>query len=785
MKSKAEPGFVHNKSTSFRKAPTLPYPANIPFFLNHQINSMIRIVYAIFICCCSFIAQSQQLPSLNGVTLGPGVEQYQQKLKDSTTLILTFETKESAIAARKLLSQQGVAFEGPVFNELPIQGVRATGGDVEWLSRLQGTLGIWENRKLHGELHQAVIASRVKDTWEDAAFTALNRGLPVSGRGVGVLVNDSGYDGDATDIEAKDTMGYSRRIVQNVKSASLGSWVENAGADNTADIRDTDQGGGHGSHCMGIVGGDGRFSNGKYTGVAPQSTLIGYGSGAGLNILDVAGGFEYAIRHAKDYNIRVMSNSFGTTSDTTFTSFNPSNPTSIATKILSDMGVVVVFSAGNEGTAGDGKITGNYKTAPWVVCVGNGLKTGSLASGSSRGRPKDGNPNNNEAMQATVNVGGKSYLWENRPTLTAPGTDITAVRATAGPVSYVSTSTGELTPAEIPYYTILSGTSMACPHVAGVIALMMEANPNLEWRAVKAILQRTTVPMTEKKFRAGAGYVNAHAAVAAAFYGLCDVPAGSSYDAKYGLPTNGNFGFDTDPWKTCPLKPEVDSRIALSMPSLTGVQSECSANVPLTDATGAADVNGGTVPPNPPAYFDIKQVSVTNENSTSFDITLEVAGQLALSPPGGPPSTSQHFYDVHFVLDKISPEGVLPEPQVSYIVSAYDSLTIKKYKLTVRSTDGTTRPNTNVFHNENITGTWNTANNTITWTVPKSSLNVSKLPATTSAAGERNSRAAKAGDRLKSWEAYVYERAAIITPDGPGVYSDKATGQCFKTLAVE
>jgi len=743
---------------------------------------MSRILYAFLACCFVTQIQAQNLPKLNGVTLGPGVERYKEKAKDTSVFILTYHTTEAAATARKQLQQKGLPFEGPKFKELPMQGVKATGADVEWLAQLPGAYGIWQNRKINGDLHQAIIASRVKNVREDAAFTSLNGGLPITGRGVGVLVNDSGFDGDSTDIEARDVPGRNRRVVQNVKSAGVISWLEDFGSDNGANY-DTDQGGGHGSHCMGIVGGDGHFSNEKFTGVAPGTYLIGYGSGAALSILDVQGGFEYAVRHAKDYNIRVTSNSFGSTSDTTFTSLDLSDPTNIATKFLADRGIMVVFSAGNSGPNA-GTITGNWKTAPWVIAVGNGLKTGPLASSSSRGRPQGGDVNTQEAMQASINVNGKNYLWENRPTVTAPGTDIISVRATTGPIGYlgISDEVSELTASELPYYAIMTGTSMACPHIAGVTALMLEANPNLEWRAIKAILQRTAVPMQEKKWQAGAGYVNAHAAVAAAFFGLCDAPAGSNYEQKYGLPTDGNFGFATDPWKTCPLNQEVIVRMSTTMPSLTGAEPLCSSDITLTDATGAADVNGGTVPPNPPPFFDIKEVQVTTETATTFDITLKVQGNLVASPPGGPSPTAQHYYDVHFVLDKINPEGTPPAPQVAYIVSSWDLAGVKNFRLTVRTADGTTRPNTNVLHYEVITGSWNTNSNTIKWTVPKASLNVSKIPASTSTAGERLGRGAKAGDRLKSWESYIYDRAAVATPDGPGVYNDKANGQCFKVL---
>jgi hypothetical protein len=39
------------------------------------------------------------------------------------------------------------------------------------------------------------------------------------------------------------------------------------------------------------------------------------------------------------------------------------------------------------------------------------------------------------------------------------------------------------------------------------------------------------------------------------------------------------------------------------------------------------------------------------------------------------------------------------------------------------------------------------------------------------------------GDRLKDWRAFTYERVGTATPDGAGVYNDRAEGQCVKTLA--
>ena len=67
---------------------------------------------------------------------------------------------------------------------------------------------------------------------------------------------------------------------------------------------------------------------------------------------------------------------------------------------------------------------------------------------------------------------------------------------------------------ELPYYTTGSGTSFSAPHVAGVIALMLEANPQLTPAQVRDILQRTATPLSGYYIHeVGAGMLNSHAAV--------------------------------------------------------------------------------------------------------------------------------------------------------------------------------------------------------------------------------------------------------------------------------
>jgi serine protease AprX len=72
----------------------------------------------------------------------------------------------------------------------------------------------------------------------------------------------------------------------------------------------------------------------------------------------------------------------------------------------------------------------------------------------------------------------------------------------------------EIPTAYLPYYTQISGTSMACPHVAGVVALMLDADSTLTPDDVKRIIRETATRMpVYGEFEVGAGYINAFAAV--------------------------------------------------------------------------------------------------------------------------------------------------------------------------------------------------------------------------------------------------------------------------------
>lgn len=419
----------------------------------------------------------------------------------SLEVIVSFHSNEGP-AEKELNILEGIGItKGITFKKLPMAGIVATLEQVEKLATFPEVRSIFLNSELTYDNYDATHLTGAKKVATNKDWTKKNLGIPVSGKGVTVLVNDSGIDGLHKDLE------FGTKVIQNVAGATnLNSIVSGLiPITYTENVPNTDYVVGHGTHVAGTVGGNGAMSSGKHEGVAPGVNLIGYGSGAGLFILDTLSGFDYALAHQEKYGINVVTNSWGNTGDVG-NDFNPNDPTNIATKLCYDNGIVVVFSAGNSGP-NESTITGNFKKAPWVITVAAGDDAGKLTSFSSRGVKGKG---------GKVTVDGREFTWEDRPTVTAPGHKIISVRATADGLSALGVV--ERSPAELAYYTAFSGTSMAAPHVAGVIALLLDANPNLTPDQVKEIIQATATPMPGyESWEVGAGYVNAYAAVDHAF----------------------------------------------------------------------------------------------------------------------------------------------------------------------------------------------------------------------------------------------------------------------------
>jgi serine protease AprX len=373
---------------------------------------------------------------------------------------------------------------GTRYRALPMITLTATRRQLIAVSHLPAVRSIYGNRTLQPTRDANISLNNVAPIVGDVDLSSGNSGLALSGRGVTVAVLDTGLDATHGD--------FGNRVVQNVKLADAQSlsagFLPPVNAENLAN---TDQAYGHGTFVAGIVAGSGLRSGGKYEGIAPGAQIVGLSAGD-LNLSYVLAGFDYLLDRGAALNVRVVNCSFSAN-----TVFDLNDPVNIATKLLTEANVNVVFSAGNTGS---GPHTLNpYAVAPWVVSVGATDEKGRLADFSSRG-----------------DFGSSLF----QPTLVAPGVSLVSLRTSTSPslAGVVGLTAGDdlkrLTASEIPYYTTGSGTSFSAPQVAGAIALMIEANPALTPRDVRGILQRTATPLPGfYAHEAGAGMLNAYGAV--------------------------------------------------------------------------------------------------------------------------------------------------------------------------------------------------------------------------------------------------------------------------------
>lgn len=211
---------------------------------------------------------------------------------------------------------------------------------------------------------------------------------------------------------------------------------------------------GHGTHVSGIIAGTGE-GNSSYRGVAPGAALIGLkvlnasGSGSTSNIIAAV---DWCITNRTTYNIRVINMSLGSSG-----SSDGTDTLSQTVNKAYNNGIVPVVAAGNSGPK---KYTiGSPGAAANAITVGSmadpGEKGFFISSFSSRGPTADG---------------------RIKPDLVAPGHNITSCGKSS------STS-----------YVTMSGTSMATPFTAGIVALMIDANPSISPSSVKSILKSKTI----------------------------------------------------------------------------------------------------------------------------------------------------------------------------------------------------------------------------------------------------------------------------------------------------
>ena len=355
--------------------------------------------------------------------------------------------------------------------------------------------------------NQATRGEEARSTLTGADGTALD------GTGVSVAVIDSGVDPAHPFLANQDG---SSAVVKNMKVAcdpllEALCTVQDVGPLDT----DTTAAGGHGMHVNGTVAGrDVTLSDGTTMhGAAPGASLVSLSTGAVLFIVGADAALNWVLENhgapcgagvpaAECPPIKVTSNSYGPSGGG---AFDPNSATVKLQRELVTEGVVTVWANGNDGGDGSESMSNppGMDPTPGIVSVASffdqdtGTRDGTVSDFSSRGKEGD---------------------LSTYPDISAPGEDITSSCRLHMPIC----STG-LDPQEGGDYNTISGTSMATPHISGIVAQLFQANPGASPAQVEAALESTAYKYTD-----GAAYEGGDPNGTTSFdkgHGLVDVVA--------------------------------------------------------------------------------------------------------------------------------------------------------------------------------------------------------------------------------------------------------------------
>lgn len=256
-----------------------------------------------------------------------------------------------------------------------------------------------------------------------------------TGKGVIVAVLDTGIDYNHEDLKnniwtnTKEIAGNGIDDDSNGYVDDIQGWNFNNNNNNVLDNN------GHGTHVSGTIAAE---NNGiGVTGIAYNSQIMA------IKVLDEKGSGSYAniangIRYAVDNGADVINLSLGSNSG--------NNAIKSAIEYASSKSVIVVMAAGNNGDP-----TPSY---PARYADKSGIAVGAVDQ-------------KNQLTDFSNRSGSQEIKY-----VTAPGKDI-----------YSTVPNNK--------YATYNGTSMAAPHVAGVVALMLSANPNLTESQVREIIIST------------------------------------------------------------------------------------------------------------------------------------------------------------------------------------------------------------------------------------------------------------------------------------------------------
>ncbi|MBI4116383.1 S8 family serine peptidase [Candidatus Pacearchaeota archaeon] len=404
--------------------------------------------------------------------------------------------KATSNADLEITSEYTKAFNGFAMN--------ITTEQANQLKTLSEVKAVYPNFVIYGDLVDSVPFIDANSVWslDKNGNNCVTSGKDcLTGKGITIGIIDSGVDYTHPDLGNCPVTG-------NINDGSCSKVI--GGYDFVNNDNDPMDDYGHGTPVAATAAG-----NGILKGVAPDSKIVGYkvlnqnGGGYWNNVIS---GIERSVDPNQDGDfsdhLDVISLSLG----------GPGNPDDALSRVIDnavDAGVVAVISAGNLGP--DSGIVHSPGTARRAITVGAifikdyPLTTFAWPS-STDTRPKK------DQIVSFSSRGPVSWTDDegnafsiNKPDVVAPGIDICSARVRSINFFDGFCYNSKYDPK---YHDLFEGTSAATPHVSGVVALLLQKNPDLTPEEIKIILKNTAVDLKDSNGNSydintqGAGRIN-------------------------------------------------------------------------------------------------------------------------------------------------------------------------------------------------------------------------------------------------------------------------------------
>ncbi|MBQ2803478.1 MAG: S8 family peptidase [Lachnospiraceae bacterium] len=289
---------------------------------------------------------------------------------------------------------------------------------------------------------------------------------------VGILSNTHGYTGKGVTVAVLDTgVGHHKDL-----SGRVLSFRDFVG--NRKRMYDDN---GHGTHVCGIICGNGRLSDGRFCGMAPEARLVvgkvldKNGDGNADVMIEA---LKWIVQQHRQYQIRILNISVGIG---TLDNVKKENELTQLMEAAWDSGIIVICAAGNKGPQNAS-----------ISSVGKSNKV--ITVGCHDGEFCKDNPRRCESYSGR----GDAFAIMKKPDIVAPGTDI--ISCNVEPVKMGRTHYAP--------YVAKSGTSMATPIISGAAALALQCYPDMNNEEFKQKLTLTATDLGEPWNKQGWGMLH-------------------------------------------------------------------------------------------------------------------------------------------------------------------------------------------------------------------------------------------------------------------------------------